>query len=159
MKQLQALEANRKAAQKQVQNLKAEIGEILAQLEELREASTQLENELPELEKESHAQQARIQEALSQVEIAIRELEEKIQSLRAELPADLLRDFDAILERQGTPVVSVVEDGVCSVCGMELGFYIVDQVLEGEILHCDCCQRFLVPPGGTAPEEASEMGC
>ncbi len=63
----------------------------------------------------------------------------------ASLPEALRTEYLSLLHRQGGRPVVRCENGTCDGCFTSVGSHAKSRILEGELVRCDSCGRFLLP--------------
>jgi len=86
------------------------------------------------------------------------------ESLRAEIPPELLARFDRIASQRGTGIARA-ENQQCMSCRMGVRPQMWNQLREGELMNCDSCGRLLYwdpamapTPKTPQPEPAADAG-
>jgi PTS system nitrogen regulatory IIA component len=89
---------------------------------------------------------ANLQKKASMPKVRLEELEKSINTLGADLPAQIKSHFNRLLQKHPEAIVPISSD-TCAGCGMALTKSLVNSVHKAEKMHrCPNCARFLYYP-------------
>jgi predicted nucleic acid-binding Zn-ribbon protein len=111
------------AGEEAIQTSQARLDQVLAEQAEVLGALT--------------AEQDRLRPNLDRLEAEIRKSREAIEARYLEM-------YDELRNRPGGVAVSLIEEEVCTRCGVEITSRQAQQVHRGEVLPCPTCGRILV---------------
>lgn len=143
------------AIMREIDETKKEISAKEERMLELMEKVDSLGKEIAEIEKEMAAKKEQIDEEKRQLLAVDAELQEKLQDLesrqqkiRDQMPKDLIKRSDFLINRQAGIAVAPVQNGVCQVCRMNIPPQKFIEVQRDEnIQECPHCHRFIYWPG------------
>lgn len=142
---------------RELEDLQHKVVELSRRLDALEEPLLEAMLEVEEGESAIQAAQARLDQVLAeqaQTGGALAAEQSELRSRAAQLEAQIRRTrstvedrhlalYDELRQRPGGVAVSLIEDGVCSRCGVEITSRQAQQVHHGEVLPCPTCGRIL----------------
>lgn len=139
-----------KALQTQIDQAKAAAGELETQILMLMDdAEAAVREEKAETAKLKQVE-ARIEEQVKVLEARKAELQRKLEEVQAkrgvigaEVPADLISQYDQIRKRRQGVALAKVAGNMCGVCHITLRPQSVVNLAKGALVTCDSCQRIL----------------
>jgi predicted nucleic acid-binding Zn-ribbon protein len=131
--------------------------ELLDQVEALNQAIAEKDEALQTLKTVHDRRSAEVSSQVEELEKQRAALVEKRESLRKELPAQLLKRYEFILRRHNGSAICEVRAGVCLGCHMNiLPQQYIDLQKGEEVIQCPHCQRILYWLGEEEEEEKAE---
>jgi predicted nucleic acid-binding Zn-ribbon protein len=129
--------ANREAEEK--------ILELMAQRDDIDKRLDELQDRLAEDEVDCDAERANVQREVREAQEARDAIKERRAALVPNVPASLLKKYDAIrAKRHGIGLV-LVEDGCCQGCNMRLPPQLYNILQRGDsVEQCPTCQRIIL---------------
>lgn len=122
--------------------------ELMEQIETLDARRADQAEEVERLENEHRSIVAHYEETTKRAREEIEECGEVREQLVAELPDDLLRQYEQLRLRHGGVGVAVMRNGTCVMCNVGVPRARWSRIAEGtSIIRCESCQRILVIPG------------
>lgn len=79
-----------------------------------------------------------------QLDAQAQALQDEAESLKPQLPPDVLDTYDYLRERSGGVPVARLKGDVCDCCGVEVLRSTLRKVNQHEVAYCDSCHRLLV---------------
>lgn len=162
-------EESRKATDKRmrmtrIKNIK-ELQALQREIDQIKQANTQLEEELLKLMEELEASAASVrakEEELKQLEDGCKKKRDEIeaqvadidravgdaaavrQSIAARLNGELIQRYELIFSRRGGMAVVTVADGICQGCFMNIPPQLWNEIIRSDKLNlCPSCHRIL----------------
>lgn len=159
----------RKAADKRmrmnrVKNIK-ELQALQREIEQIKQANTQTEEELiglmegleasasvvkekeealRQLEEEHARRQEEIQRQIAELEQAAEQASQTRGALAGQLNRDLIQRYELIFSRRGGTAVVAVADGICQGCYMNIPPQLWNEIIKSDRLNlCPSCHRIL----------------
>jgi hypothetical protein len=124
--------------------------ELLELMEALDEISKNLEKKRMDLSKTSEEikkNELELARKEKEIDQEISKSKNKRNNLAEHLDTEILKEYENLRREKGGEVVSVLKDGICSCCNMQLPSIKVDSMRDSSIFyHCDFCKRILVLP-------------
>jgi hypothetical protein len=122
--------------------------ELMDAIEGLGKEVSDLGNDLEEKRKKLEAERAVVQRDADELKGRLDRLEAIRQLVRERVNPDLLKKTDFLFQKQAGIAVSSAENGVCSVCHMNIPPQkFIELQRDEDILQCPHCHRFLYWPG------------
>ncbi len=125
-----------------------ELG-VMEELETAEAALTEVEASLAEVTAAGRAMQASIKERKTELAAELREVEESAQTLKAELPDGLVRQFEHNVG-QGGPGAAILTGPNCQACGQEISGMTWKGMLGNDVnetYECEECEAVLLRRG------------
>lgn len=141
-KEFFSLEHEIEALQKKRMTYEDPYLKLLSQVEDAQQKAQQLQNELPGKTQELEKQVQHLEEQRKYLIARLDAARKEKASLAHEIPEEVLRDYNSMLEKVPNPVVPIIKES-CSAC-----FYTVSQQRLHESRHhklikCQDCFRLL----------------
>ncbi len=146
-KELSNLEEEVKYLRRKKNKLEDEMLEAMVEIEEGEAEVARLSEELSQIEKSWHQDQARLSSEKEELKTSLSQLENEGAALRQTIGADDLALYDELCHRKGGRGVALLQGGVCQGCGVTLPTGKAQQIAQGETLStCGSCGRILCAP-------------
>lgn len=144
-KEFQAIDREINAARKQIAELEEQIVNLTAQLETLQtEASSRLA-ELQAKEEQSKTSEKDKEADIKSLQEEINKAASTRETISAEIPSNLIRRYQQLREQRRGVALSIVQNGSCLGCNMQLPPQLYNMLIKGEeLLFCPHCQRILL---------------
>lgn len=137
-----------------IQQIKDRIRELLELSTPIMEAMEEVEKEIARVEEALASLRPKLEELLQQNALRVEALKEQIlklqearQAMAAEIPAPVLKEYEAIRRaRKGTGVVRMLRQGQvfrCEGCNVVLPTHVAQKVIQGQLTRCPSCGRLL----------------
>jgi predicted nucleic acid-binding Zn-ribbon protein len=104
---------------------------------------------LKEVEEIARNQRAKIQADKAEAETRLAELTTERTSVIADIPENILDNYDRIAKKHGGIAVAEIRDEKCSACGMKLRPHMFQEMQRRdneEMYHCETCTRIIYYP-------------
>jgi hypothetical protein len=152
-KEYQAMQHEIAAAEGEVRRFEDRILELMMATDEATGVVKQAETDLKHAEADIRAAGSALVEEVARARDGVAAAARLREQVAASLPAALLSQYEALIERRGSAVVEA-RDGHCSVCHVRLRPKVfLDLRRNDAVIQCDSCQRILFfnPPPSHAP--------
>jgi len=144
-------EKENKAAQREIDTLRKNIGdrekealEMLEAIEQYRIAIDEHTKEFAQLEETLRAEESSGNERIAELNALIAESAQKRAELASRVPEPILRRYDRVQKKLGRGLVEVI-DGFCSGCNIGILPQLFNELIRGEKIHaCPSCTRILI---------------
>lgn len=147
-RELQAMLADVEALKDRSSQLEDAVLEVLEELEPLEKRVSELESGLASLGKEREVAAGALRTAQSIVDTDLTEVASQRDHLAGEVPESLLRLYEQLRSRLGGIAVARLVNGRCDGCHLTLPATELDRIRHlppGELVTCDQCGRILMP--------------
>ena len=143
-------------AKKTNQTAAEEIIRLNTEYEELKKATTGLEQVLAEKEGVVAREGTEIQTLLSDLQARVAELEKERVALVEKCDKSLISKYERIRKQRGGVAVAPVVGGTCKGCQRNIPPQMANNLLTGsEIMICPNCHRFIYAADEQSPSEAT----
>ncbi len=147
-KEYQAIIKETDETKKEISKGEDSLLEIMANIERLGGEVAELEKELAERRRKMEEEKAVLLQESAELQSRLERLEGIRQLVRQRVTPELLKKTDFLFVKQAGIAVSSVENGVCSVCHMNIPPQkFIELQRDEDILQCPHCHRFLYWPG------------
>lgn len=121
--------------------------DILKIFEEVDNTNSQARKEkeyLVEQEKQLNQEKAKVDQEVSDANVQLNNLEEKRKTMAQAVDAQLLKNYERILESRGGLAVAEVKNDSCQGCFMNMPPQVINEIKLGKnIVVCEMCNRIL----------------
>jgi len=144
-KEYQAVGREIAAARKQSAELETQTLQKIGQIDELNAEIAALKNTLGELEQNTSKRRDEKQAEIDKIQQDIDEDVARREAITKELPASLVKRYNALREQRRGQAVAIARDGYCLGCNMNLPPQLYNSLFRGdEVISCPHCQRVLI---------------
>ena len=144
-KEYQAVGREIAAARKQSAELETQTLQKIGQIDELNAEIAALKNTLGELEQNTSKRRDEKQAEIDKIQQDIDGDEARREAITKELPASLVKRYNALREQRRGQAVAIARDGYCLGCNMNLPPQLYNSLFRGdELISCPHCQRVLI---------------
>lgn len=144
IKELQALQREIDQIKQASAQVEEELIKLMEGLEAGQAVLEEKESELRQLERQWRERRDEIEAQLKRLEAAISEAATLRESIVAQLNGDLVKRYELIFSRRGGVAVVPVLDGICQGCFMNVPPQLCNEILRGErLILCPSCHRIL----------------
>ena len=141
------------AMQHEIAHARDRVSEIETQILVLMEGREAIERELAERQqeaaawrKQAEAEQAALEKDMEEWAGQQERFQREDQTLKEQLPVEVLAQFEQVAESRGGTAVARVRDYLCAMCKVRVRPQVYQELLmTDKIYTCDGCKRILVP--------------
>ncbi|MFN3650147.1 MAG: zinc ribbon domain-containing protein [Armatimonadota bacterium] len=145
-RELQALQAEVDALERQRQRLDESILRRIDEVEAARQTRDTAQASVDEAEKALAVLQKRYEKARQRIEGQVAKLTPERERLASVIKPDVLRRYNDIRRRNHNIGAARVENGACGGCRMKVGAALLRRLLASDsYVYCESCTRFLFP--------------
>ncbi len=147
-KEYQAIIKETDETKKEISKGEESLLELMDTIERLGGEVAELEKELAERRRKMEEEKTVLLKESAELQSRLERLEGIRQFVRQKVTPELLKKTDFLFVKQAGIAVSSVENGVCSVCHMNIPPQkFIELQRDEDILQCPHCRRFLYWPG------------
>jgi uncharacterized protein len=144
-KEYQAVGREIAAARKQAAEIDTQTLQKIGLIDELNTEIAALKDTLADLEQNTSQRRDEKQAEIDKIQQDIDEDEAKREAITKELPASLVKRYNALREQRRGQAVAIARDGYCLGCNMNLPPQLYNSLFRGdELISCPHCQRVLI---------------
>jgi predicted nucleic acid-binding Zn-ribbon protein len=144
-KEYQAVGREIAAARKQAAEIEDQTLQKIGLIDELNKEITTLKDTLAELEQNTSQRRDEKQAEIDKIQQDIDEDAARREDITKELPASLVKRYNALREQRRGQAVAIARDGYCLGCNMNLPPQLYNSLFKGEeLISCPHCQRVLI---------------
>jgi predicted nucleic acid-binding Zn-ribbon protein len=155
VKELQALQREIDLMRQANGELEEELIKIMQEIDAIKAQIKTKETEMVVLQEEWQKRQDDLQAQVGGIDKAVSEAAARRQSIASQLANDLISRYELIFARRGGTAVVEVSGGICQGCYMNIPPQLGNEIIKSEKLHlCPSCNRILyVKPSAGQPEK------
>jgi predicted nucleic acid-binding Zn-ribbon protein len=155
VKELQALQREIDLMRQANGELEEELIKIMQEIDAIKAQIKTKETEMAVLQEEWQKRQDDLQAQVGGIDKAVSEAAARRQSIASQLANDLISRYELIFARRGGTAVVEVSGGICQGCYMNIPPQLGNEIIKSEKLHlCPSCNRILyVKPSAGQPEK------
>lgn len=155
VKELQALQREIDLMRQANGELEEELIKIMQEIDAIKAQIKTKEIEMVVLQEEWQKRQDDLQAQVGGIDKAVSEAAARRQSIASQLANDLISRYELIFARRGGTAVVEVSGGICQGCYMNIPPQLGNEIIKSEKLHlCPSCNRILyVKPSAGQPEK------
>jgi hypothetical protein len=155
VKELQALQREIDLMRQANGELEEELIKIMQEIDAIKAQIKTKETEMVVLQEEWQKRQDDLQAQVGGIDKAVSEAAARRQSFASQLANDLISRYELIFARRGGTAVVEVSGGICQGCYMNIPPQLGNEIIKSEKLHlCPSCNRILyVKPSAGQPEK------
>lgn len=144
-KEYQAVGREIAAARKQAAELDEQTLQKIGLIDELNTEIAALKDTLAELELNTSLRRDEKQAEIDKIQQDIDEDVARREAITKELPASIVKRYNALREQRRGQAVAIARDGYCLGCNMNLPPQLYNSLFKGdELISCPHCQRVLI---------------
>jgi len=144
-KEYQAVGREIAAARKQAAEIEEQTLQKIGLIDELTTGIAALKDTLAELEQNTSQRRDEKQAEIDKIQQDIDEDEARREAITKELPASLVKRYNALRGQRRGQAVAIARDGYCLGCNMNLPPQLYNSLFKGdELISCPHCQRVLI---------------
>lgn len=143
-KELQDLQMEHESLQRYLTTLEDRLLEAMMELDDVEEAFENADAELDLIRVQSVAENADLVQEKDQLKSEIERRENEREAILGNISDDDLTTYEKLKDRFNEIVIAEVEEGNCSICGVDLARSKLQNVQSGsELIRCSQCNRIL----------------
>jgi predicted nucleic acid-binding Zn-ribbon protein len=144
VKELQALQREIDQTRQANSDLEEELIKIMQEVDAMKAQIQTKESEMTALQEELKKRQTELQAEIGSIDQAVAEAATRRQGIAGQLANDLISRYELIFARRGGTAVVEVSGGICQGCYMNIPPQLGNEIMKNEKLHlCPSCQRIL----------------
>jgi predicted nucleic acid-binding Zn-ribbon protein len=144
-KEYQAVGREIAAARKQAAEIEEQTLQKIGLIDDLNTEITALKDTLAELEQNTSQRRDEKQAEINKIQQDIDEDVARREAITKELPASVVKRYNALREQRRGQAVAIARDGYCLGCNMNLPPQLYNSLFKGdELISCPHCQRVLI---------------
>jgi hypothetical protein len=144
VKELQALQREIDLMRQANGELEDEIIKIMQEIDAIKAQIQTKHSEISGLREEWQKKQDEMQMQIGGIDKAVSEAAARRQSIASQLANDLISRYELIFSRRGGTAVVEVSGGICQGCYMNIPPQLGNEIIKSEKLHlCPSCNRIL----------------
>ena len=149
-KELQALQREIELMRQANGELEEELIKIMQEIDAVKAQVQTKESEMAAMQEEWQRKQNELQVEINGIDAAVSEASRRRQSIASQVTGDLITRFELIFSRRGGTAVVEVAGGICQGCYMNLPPQLWKEIIRNEKVHlCPSCQRILFVKAAT----------
>ena len=144
VKELQALQREIESMRQANGDLEEELIKIMQQMDGIKAQIQSKEAEMAALDEEWQKQQQTLGTQITGIDRAVSEAANHRQSIAAQITGDLISRYELIFNRRGGTAVVEVSGGICQGCFMNIPPQLSNEIIRSDKVHlCPSCQRIV----------------
>ena len=143
-KELQALQREIELMRQANGDLEEELIKIMQEIDSIRAQIQTKESEMAAMQEEWHKKQNELQVEINGIDAAVSEASTRRQNIASQVTGDLISRYELIFSRRGGTAVVEVAGGICQGCYMNVPPQLWNEIIRNEKVYlCPSCQRIL----------------
>lgn len=143
-KELQALQREIELMRQANGELEEELIKIMQEIDAVKAQVQTKQSEMAAMQEEWQKKQNELQVEINGIDAAVSEASSRRQSIASQVTGDLITRYELIFSRRGGTAVVEVAGGICQGCYMNLPPQLWNEIIRNEKVHlCPSCQRIL----------------
>ena len=144
VKELQAVQREIDLLRQANGELEEELIKIMQEMDGIKAQIQTKEADLAGMQEEWKKKQQELEEQIHGIDAAVSEAASRRQSIASQVTRDLISRYELIFSRRGGTAVVEVSAGICQGCFMNIPPQLWNEIIRNEKLHlCPSCQRIL----------------
>jgi predicted nucleic acid-binding Zn-ribbon protein len=144
VKELQALQREIDQMRQANGELEEELIKIMEEIDALKTQIQTKEAEMTVMRENWQKRQQELESQITGIDQAVSEASNRRQSIASQITGDLISRYELIFSRRGGTAVVEVAGGICQGCYMNIPPQLSNEIIKSEKVHlCPSCQRIL----------------
>jgi uncharacterized protein len=144
VKELQALQREIELMRQANGELEEELIKIMQEIDAIKAQVQTKKSEVAAMQEEWQSKQNELQVEINGIDAAVSEASNRRQSIASQVTGDLISRYELIFSRRSGTAVVEVTGGICQGCYMNLPPQLWNEIIRNEKVHlCPSCQRIL----------------
>jgi uncharacterized protein len=144
VKELQALQREIELMRQANGELEEELIKIMQEIDAIKAQMQTKKSEVAAMQEEWQRKQNELQVEINGIDAAVSEASNRRQSIASQVTGDLISRYELIFSRRSGTAVVEVTGGICQGCYMNLPPQLWNEIIRNEKVHlCPSCQRIL----------------